>query len=372
MAKTRVGIAGCGDVAQHTYLPNLTRMDHQGILDFTAVCDIIPERAYDAQQRYGVPLAYTSLDEMLAEADIDLMVNLTPTQEHAECIMAGIAAHKHVYTEKPIATSVAEADEIIERGKAEGVVVAGAPAVMTHPEMQDIKAMIAKGQIGKVCFARAHGSHPGPDRLPNFLTDPTWFYKPGAGPIIDLGVYHIQGLTGILGPAKKVTAVGGIALPKRRIVAGVAAGKEIDVEVEDNCHLILDFGDACYAYIDATFCVLSAKGPRMEIYGSTGVINANFRHEDPPLEVFLWDQEREYRGWSQPEKVYRGSSMPARGVPAPPDWSLASGVEHVVHCLAGEEELILTAEHARHTLEIMLGAMESMREERTVALKTTF
>ena len=372
MANTKVGIVGCGDVAQHTYLPNLTRMDRQGLFDFVAVCDIIPERVNGAQQRYGVPQAYTDYDQMLAEADLDLVVNLTPTLDHAECIMMAIRAHKHVYTEKPIAMSVAEADEIIELGKAEGVVVAGAPAVMTHPEMQDIKAMVAKGLIGKVCFARAHGSHPGPDRLPDYLTDPTWFHKPGAGPIIDLGVYHIQGLTGILGPVKKVTAVGGIALPKRRVLAGVAAGKEIDVEVEDNVHIILDFGDACYAYIDATFCVLSAKGPRMEIYGSTGVINANFRPEDPPLEVFLWDEEREYRGWSRPEKVYRGSSMPARSLPAPPDWSLASGVEHVVQSLEGEAELMLTAEHARHTLEIMLGAMQSMKEERTIALKTTF
>ena len=110
----------------------------------------------------------------------------------------------------------------------------------------------------------------------------------------------------------------------------------------------------------------------MEIYGTTGVINAYARPGEPPLEVFVWDQEREFRGWAQPEKVYRGSLMPARD-PAPrPVWSLASGVEHMVHVLAGEAELLTTAEHARHTLEIILATMRSMAEGQAIDLKTSF
>jgi len=80
MAKTRVGIVGCGDVAYHTYLSNLARMHQEGILDFVAVCDVIPERVHETQRRTGVPQAYTDYDQMLAQADIDLVVNLTPTQ----------------------------------------------------------------------------------------------------------------------------------------------------------------------------------------------------------------------------------------------------------------------------------------------------
>jgi len=277
-----------------------------------------------------------------------------------------------VYTEKPIALSVADADLIIERGKAEGVMVGSAPAVMTHPENQELKHLIDGGLIGKVCFARARGSHPGPDQLLDYTTDPTWFHKAGAGPVIDLGIYPLQTLTGLLGPARRVTAFGGIAIPRRRIVSGVAAGREIEVEVEDNVHVLLDFGDACFAYIDATFCVLSAQGPRMEIYGSDGVINASSRYEDPPYEVFLRDKATEFRGWSRPQGVYRGSLTPPRRPPGRPDWSLATGVEHMVRALEGETEFILTAEHARHTLEIILSASESIRTGRAIALKTTF
>jgi predicted dehydrogenase len=347
-------------------------MDRAGLLEFAAISDMLPERVHQAQQRYGVPKAYTDYHQMLAEAGIDLVVNLTPTQFHTEAILAAIAAHKHVYTEKPIAAAIADADRIIEAAKQANVVVGSAPAVMTHPELQEIQGMLKRGLIGKVCFARARGSHPGPDRLMDFLTDPSWFYKPGAGPVIDLGIYPIQALTGLLGPVQRVTAFGGIAIPERTNLAGIAAGKSYAAEIEDNVHIMLDFGDACFAYLDATFCVLSAKGPRMELYGTTGVINAYARPEEPPLELFVWDREREFRGWAVPEKVYRGSLMPARP-PAPrPDWSLASGVEHMVHVLAGETELILTAERARHTLEIILAAMQSIRESRAVELKTSF
>lgn len=372
MSKVKVGIVGCGDVAQGVYLPNLTRMSQEGIFDFVAACDMVPERIAIARDVYGVPQVYTDYDQMLAESGIDLLVNLTPTQYHTESILKALAAGKHVYTEKPIATSIAEADRIIAAGKEAGLMVGSAPAVMTHPQLQDLRDLVANGLIGKVAFARARGSHPGPDRLLDFRTDPTWFHKPGAGPIIDLGIYPIHSLTGLLGPAKRVTAFGGISLPERQVVAGVAKGKKITVETEDNVHILIDFGSATYAYVDATFCVLSAKGPRLEIYGDQGVIHAYSRPEEPPYEVFLRDVKTEYRGWSVPEKVYRGSLMPASRPALPPLWSLASGVEHMVRCLEGKETFILTGEHARHTLEIILAAQQSMHTGQAVELKTTF
>lgn len=372
MSRVKVGIVGCGDVAQGVYLPNLTRMAHEGLFDFVAACDMVPERIALAQSKYGVPKVYTDYDQMLAESGIDLLVNLTPTQYHTHSILKAIAAGKHVYTEKPIAATIADSDQIIEEGKKAGVMVGSAPAVMTHPQLQEIKALMRGGLIGQVCFARARGSHPGPDRLLDFRTDPSWFHKPGAGPIIDLGIYPIHYLTGLLGPAKRVTAFGGIAIPERTIVAGVAQGKKIAVETEDNVHILLDFGDAAYAYIDATFCVLSAKGPRMEIYGTEGVIHAYSRPEEPPYEVFLRDAKSEFRGWARPERVYRGSLMPAPAPALPPEWSLATGVAHMARCLSGEEEFILTAEHARHTLEIILGAQQSIKTGQAIELKTTF
>ncbi len=110
----------------------------------------------------------------------------------------------------------------------------------------------------------------------------------------------------------------------------------------------------------------------MEIYGSDGVISVPSEYDDPPYEVFVRNRATEFRGWAVPQPVYRGSLNPPRRRPERPQWSLATGVEHMVKALEGETDFILTAEHARHTLEIILCAAESIRTGQAVELKTTF
>jgi predicted dehydrogenase len=157
------------------------------------------------------------------------------------------------------------------------------------------------GVIGRVCFARARASNPGPDRIPDFLTDPTWFHKAGAGPLYDLAVYPLHVLTGLLGPVKRVTAFSGIAIPHRFVAQGPAHGQTIEVEADDNTHLLLDFGNATFAYVDATYCVLSSKGPRVEFYGERGVMNLASTASDPPVEIFRAEASSGLRGWVTPE-----------------------------------------------------------------------
>jgi predicted dehydrogenase len=296
-------------------------------------------------------------------------------QVHAEATLRAIAAGKHVYTEKPIATTLDDADRVIAAAGAAGRVLACAPALMTHPECQEIKTLIAGGAIGKVCYARARGSHPGPAWLLDYPNDPTWFYQPGAGPIFDLGVYPLTYLTGLLGPARRVMALSGVAIPEREVRAGVAKGAVVNVGVDDNTAITLDFGDACFAHVDASFCVLSSKGPRAEIYGSRGVINLASTPDEEPYEIFRDEPEHELRGWLTPERVYRGRLMPTRRgreQSSEASWSFANGVAHFARVIEGQESLIMTPEHARHVLEIMLKSYDSAREGRAMDLATSF
>jgi predicted dehydrogenase len=245
---------------------------------------------------------------------------------------------------------------------------------MIHPESQEIKRLLAGGVIGKVCYARARGSHPGPAWLLDYPSDPTWFYQPGAGPIFDLGVYPLTYLTGLLGPAQRVMALSGIAIPERDVRAGIAQGKVIQVGVDDNTAITLDFGDACFAHIDASFCVLSSQGPRAELYGSAGVISLAATLDEPPYQIFRDEPAHGLRGWLTPERVYRGRLMTPRqpqnqgGAP----WSFAEGVAHFARVIEGREALVMTPEHARHVLEIMLACYTSAAEGRTVPLTTRF
>ncbi|TAK22879.1 MAG: Gfo/Idh/MocA family oxidoreductase [Chloroflexota bacterium] len=370
--KVRIGVLGAGDVAQHTYIPGIARQSATGTLEFVALCDMVPGRAESLAQRYGVPRHYTKFEDLLADDAVDAIVNLTPPTFHAEAITRGLAAGKHVYSEKTIATTIEDADRVIAAAQSAGLVLAVAPALMTHPDMREVRDLIRGGLIGKVCYVRARGSHPGPAWLLDYRTDPTWFYQPGAGPVVDLAIYPLTYVTAFLGAAKRVFAFSGIAIPERDVRAGEARGKTIKVGVDDNTQLMLDFGDSCFAHIDATFVVFSSKGPRCEIAGSKGVINLAAEPDEPPYEVFLDNPEHGIRGWLTPEKVYRGRLNPPREPRGGVDWSLASGVEHFARVIAGEEELLLRPEHARHVLEIILKGYESAREGRALDLTTTY
>ena len=371
MSKLRIGVVGCGDVAQHTYLPGLARLHREGVLDFVAVADSVEGRAAALAEKYAVPRAFLSAEALL-QSDADLVVNLTPMQAHAEITLAALAAGKHVYTEKPIATALDDAQAIVAAARSAGLMVGAAPALLTHPDIQQTLRWLWADIIGRVCFVRARASNPGPDRITDFLTDPAWFHKTGGGPLFDLGIYPLHVITGALGPARCVTAFSGIALPERTVVSGAAKGKTIRVESDDNTHLLLDFGDAAYASIDATYCVLSSQGPRMEFYGADGVMNLASTADEPPVLIFRADDAHGLRGWVTPEKVYRGRVNPPRRPPEPPAYSLVNGVAHMVDALEGRSPLLLTAEHAAHVLEILLAVQQSAREGRAVEINSTF
>src|SRR5262249_30091383 len=148
MTNVRVGVLGAGDVAQHTYLPGIARLAREGHLVFAAVCDAIEERVTKAATTYGIPYVFMFYDAMLRSGEIDPAVNFILMQVHAETIFEAFAAGKHVYIEKPVATTLADADRVIAAARQAGLVLACAPALMTHPESQEIRQLIARGAIG--------------------------------------------------------------------------------------------------------------------------------------------------------------------------------------------------------------------------------
>ena len=367
-----IGVVGCGDVARAIYLPGIAKLAERGLVRLHAVCDQDEARLGAATALYLGVRGYRELDQMLRDEAVDLVVNLTPMQAHATCSLAAIAAGKHVYSEKPLATSLPDADRIIDAARDAGVKLACAPVILLHPEVRQACRWVRNGALGQISMVRARGSHGGPAWLYDFTTDPTWFYKPGGGPLFDLGVYPIHVLCGMLGPARRVSAFAGISHPRRVVRTGVAKGKVIDVEIPDNIQILLDFGDATFASLDATFTVLSAKGPRMEIYGDKGTLNLYSRPDEPPYEMYVDDPTTEVRGWLTYEASYRGSLAPALAAPPEPAWSFAQGIEHFAECIERETEPLISGELARHMLEIMVAALDSAEVGRVVELTTTF
>jgi predicted dehydrogenase len=234
----RIGVAGCGAIAQGMHLPGIKQIEAMGKV----------------------------------RDDVDLVVNLTPIPDHYGVTRAALNAGKHVYTQKPITTSVDEATELIELAKSKQLMLASAPEHATRPVIQTMKRLIEEGAIGKVTFAKVQASHDGPEKH-NVPRDSTWFYQPGSNPILDLGVHGLSQITSILGPVERLACFSGRSLPERLITAGPYAGKKIEVNIDDNSLLMLDFGEATFTYLDATYCVEASLGPRMEIYGSSGTLS---------------------------------------------------------------------------------------------------
>src|SRR5207248_565579 len=145
--------------------------------------------------------------------------------------------------------------------------------------------IVNSGAIGKVTFARVISSHDGPERH-DVPRDSTWFYKPGSSPILDMGVHGLSQITAIVGPVRRLACFSGRSQDVRMTTKGAHKGKAIQVEIDDNSLLTLDFGEARFAYLDASYCVPATLSPRIEIHGTEGTVTLLGSQVSPELRLY--------------------------------------------------------------------------------------
>lgn len=347
--RIRVGVIGCGSVSGR-YLPHLAESPHAEVV---SVCDILPERAAARAKEFAVANQYPHIDQMLRGAPFDLLVNLTDMQEHERLNRQAIEAGRHIWSEKPIANTLAAGQELLRLAQGKGVRVWGAPVVVASPQFAAMSQAIAAGELGAIASAKADYGHTGPDWS-------AFFYQEGGGSMPDLGVYNLTTLTGLLGPAKSVTAMTSIVTPTRKI----HAKGEIKVEAEDNAIVLLDHGDAKISCVQCGFNFFNPHGHEgkaesrhtVAIYGSRGSMGL-VGYDWEPLGVDVATEAR-------PE--YERRAIDAKG------YVWQQGASDVAECLATGEEPLFTPEHALHVVEIMTAARESQRDGRRVSLTSTF
>lgn len=366
----RAGILGAGTIATASsgFLPGMTLIPD--LVTVIAVADPVVDRAQRVASEHGIPEIYDGLEAMLERSDLDLVVNLTPIPFHGPTSRLILEAGKHLVIEKPIAGTLDEADALIELANRQHLKYVVAPPNLLYQNRVEAKRLLAANAIGKPCFARVRGSHGGP-AVGAWPLDPTWFYQKGSGPLLDMGVYGIHDITGLLGPAKRVVAFSGITEPVRTVRGGPFVGKEIEVTADDNTLMMLDFGGSTFAVIDGTYNVNAAKSPQIEIFGRQGTLNLYNVHSDPsnpPLEIFRLDAAPGVDGWITPRQRHSPNDLDAQ-------WQkLKRGllVKHLAECVIEDKQPVLSAEHARHALEIMIKSMESARTGCAIELQTTF
>lgn len=363
-----VGIIGCGDVATHSYMPGLKSLADRAKV--VAVFDIVDSRVADAKEFFPDAAGYTDYDAFLGHdaEKMDLVFNLTPAPLHRSITAKALEAGYSVYSEKPIASTLGEANELVAIAEEKGLQFFCAPAMMVTARMMWLKEYIYSGAIGNPYFIKSHHGGMGPASWRTYSGDPRVFYTPKVGPLIDLGVYQLHTMTGLFGPARKVSAVGGIMNQTRKLLQPKFFGEEIPVEASDLYSINIEFDDNRYANLFNTFAMPATKSPMFELYGSMGsvVVGAHQWYDgNGTTDIYVRDESEsgEAEGWNNDTPV-----------PNPIETSdiLGSGILHALDVMATGTENLLTAAHAEHVLEIMLAAEESLHTGETVEIKSTF
>jgi predicted dehydrogenase len=340
----RIGVVGCGSVLRRPYMNILRSMAHDGLIEITAVCDNDEDKLRAASEAWSAARATPDYHEVVGSDDVDVVMVLTSMPLHGPISREALEHGKHVFVEKPMATTLEEAAELIELAKRQPGHLVCAPAVTLSPTFEEIGGRIQRGDIGPVLAARGRYGWAGP-------TWGKWYYQTGGGPLFDLGVYNVTSLTGWLGPAQRVTAMAETAVPER-----VVDGESITVKVEDNVHLVLDFGGGTLATVTTGFTMPKYRSPALELYGADGTLQM-LGDDWAPQGYELWSNR--LGSW----QVFDDTA---------PNWPWTSGIRHLVECIQSGETPTMAPEHAYHVLEIMVRALESAREGKAKTLTTTF
>lgn len=368
----RMGVVGAGTIAQRGILPHLSQADVQDRVRLQAICDPVEGRAQAAADKYGIPYATTSYEDMLENGDVTAVTIASPIGLHFEQGKAALEAGKHVHFNKTMTTTAAEATELIDLAREKNLRIVASPGEVLRPQVQAVKRAIAEGQIGTPVWAAcgaAFGTYHLDEEerqqggaLANL--DPSWYFrKPGGGPMYDMTVYALHGLTTVLGPAQKVTAISGVRIKEREF-----NGKAIPTEADDNTGVLIGFADGLFALAYGTAAGSITRGFQGTYFGTSGKIEG-YTLNGEPLEY--------------PEKAIADQAPGGDG----PQWTLEyvteshrdimeqhvfNDIMNLVTWIREDRPSPVTAEHARHVIEIIEAAYKASETGQTQELQTTF
>ena len=362
-----MGVVGAGSIGVRGALMHLCMDDVKDKVRLAAVCDPAPGRAKAAAEKFGVESAYETFEELLADPNVDAITLGTPIGMHYDQGLKAIAAGKHIHFNKTMTTTAEEANALIAAAKANGVKIVASPGQMTRPDNREIRRIVRSGEIGKVAWAAVgaafgsyhedEGMRTGDDPLSN--VNPAWYWrKPGGGPLYDMTVYGLHTLTGILGPAKRVTGMSGVLIPEREF-----KGQTYPVDADDNSFAILDFGGSTAAFVyGAAVGFIDAAFGRPSIFGTTGSIvggdlngqPVRFPGDDDGLSHYV--RGRHITG----EHRNMGEAH------------VFEDIMQLVDYVANDVLPNATPEHAAHVIEIVEAIYASAEAGKAQTLTTTF
>ena len=364
----RLGIVGTGSITLRGLLPHLTMDDVSDRVRVTALCDPVLARAQAAADRYNVPNAYATFEDLLDANVVDAVSIASPIGFHYEQGKMAIEKGVHVHFNKTMTTTAAQADDLIASAAAKDIKLVASPGELINPRLQAIRKLVVDGKLGTLTwaitgatFGTYHedegGVRHGDDPLTN--VNPAWYFrKPGGGPLYDMTVYGLHALTAVVGPAKRVTAFSGIRIKEREF-----QGQLLPTDMDDQTMMVLDFGDAFFGFVYGVAAGGLQIG-RPHIMGTKGVINGGELNGEPI----------DYEGRAIAEKYSYTAPLPhVTGEHRQmAEMHVFEDVMQLVDLVRDGTPTPATAEHARHVIEIFDAAYRSAESSQAQDLYTTF
>ena len=347
--KMKVGIVGCGNISD-AYFNGCRAFP---ILEVVACADLDLSRAKAKAEQHAVSRAY-EVSALLADPEIDIVINLTVPKAHAEIAVGALESGKSVYNEKPLALQREEGQHMLRLAEDRGLRVGCAPDTFLGGGLQTSRKLIDDGWIGEPVAATAfmigHGSE-------GWHPDPEFFYQPGAGPMFDMGPYYLTALVSLLGPMRRIAGSVRISFPERTITSQPKFGTKFKVTTPSHVTGVVDFHSGPIATLIMTFDVWASQLPRIEIYGSEGTLSV----PDPnglggPVRVKRPGMD----DWVEIPLIHN-FTQPNRGI----------GVADMAHAIRSGRKHRASGQLANHMLDAMHSFLDSSREGRHIELQTT-
>ncbi|PDV88992.1 oxidoreductase [Rhizobium sp. H4] len=354
-----VGIIGCGNIST-TYFSLAPLFKGLKVL---ACADINVQAAEARAKEYGVKAQ--TIDALLANDEIDVVVNLTIPDAHFPVSKAILEAGKHVYSEKPLVLSLEQGEELRRIAKAKNLAVGCAPDTFLGGAHQLARKFIDDGGIGRVTSGACYVMSPG---MEMWHPNPDFFFLPGGGPILDLGPYYIANLINLIGPVKRVGAMTSMASPTRTITSQPRHGEIIPVKTPTTIQALLEFVNGATVTLSASWDVWSHRHANMELYGTDGslyvpdpnffggTVEASGRDKDiKPLDA-----------WEHPfGKINQENPNGARA-----NYRTA-GLADMAMALIEGRDARCSLDRTLHGVDVMTSILKSGEEGRFIDLSTT-
>jgi len=345
MDRVGIGIIGCGNISA-AYLNAAKGFP---ILDVRTLADIDQAAAEARGAEFGI--AARSVDELLADPTIEIVVNLTVPKAHVEVGLAAAAKGKHVHSEKPLGVSVAEAKKLVEAAAAKGVRLGAAPDTFLGGAHQTCRKLVDEGAIGEPLAGTAFFMCPGHER---WHPSPAFYYLAGGGPMLDMGPYYITALVNLLGPVKRVSGITARARAERLITSEPLEGTRIPVEVATHAAGTLEFVSGAVITIVMSFDVARHRHRPIEIYGSAGALSVpDPNHFGGDIEIATATED-----WRQ---------VPTEHGYADGNYRII-GAADMAQAIRGGRAHRTSGELALHVLEVMEAVQRSSDEGRHIAV----